>query len=251
VEGFRPSTFTVEEHAKLRFPLRGSHEKVKCRDCHGPRRSGLPPLPGPEVLGEARVAFHPEHGSCADCHRDPHAGRFSRGGERPFAKDCLACHDFGHFRASTVDARKHASFSFPLRGAHRAVPCFECHRELEGPRPEGSTLRRSAVATRLLFTAPRRCAECHQDPHGGQFAKRRGGGDCRTCHGVSSFRPASRFDHDRDARFHLEGAHEHVACRKCHPRRKLPDGTVGRLYRPIVPHRCQDCHTSPPRESKR
>jgi hypothetical protein len=87
------------------------------------------------------------------------------------------------------------------------------------------------------------CAECHDGPHGGQFAARAGGDGCDACHGTDAFLPASRFDHDRDAGFRLDGAHERVACARCHP--SAPDG-AGRervTYRP-VDSRCESCHAA-------
>jgi hypothetical protein len=127
----------------------------------------------------------------------------------------------------------HASWAFPLEGAHAAIPCFDCHRELV---PDASP------AARLTFEDDRReCRDCHRDPHGGQFAGRIGGDACSTCHGADAFVPASRFDHERDAGFQLAGAHAAVACAACHRDEELAPGVRGPRYRPVS-SRCEDCH---------
>jgi len=58
---------------------------------------------------------------------------------------------------------------------------------------------------------------------------------------VNAFRPATRFDHDRDAKFRLAGAHERVPCRKCHPEGRTADGKPQTLYKPLAVT-CQSCH---------
>ncbi len=232
VDGWKPSTFDRDRHTTLDLPLEGRHARIDCSACHGETRPGLPPHPRPAELGRARVALSLLDAACASCHADPHASRFSR---------CPACHDSRQFQPSTVDTLLHASFGYPLEGAHRATPCSECHKELTGQRAP-STLLLAASSRQLSFrTAHERCIDCHDSTHGEQFAGRIDGGACDGCHSSEAFRPAPRFDHDRDAAFVLTGAHEAVPCEDCH---RKADGDVGNVvvYRP-VPHRCADCHT--------
>jgi len=180
-----------------------------------------------------------EHSACIDCHRDPHQARFSDAGE------CLACHDIERFSPSSVDADRHAAFAFPLEGAHRAVPCFECHRDLQAPRAR-STLASASPGAALTFAVEdRACRDCHDDPHGGQFDDAGAAADCATCHGTDGFAPAVRFDHERDAAFSLKGAHENVACASCHHSAANAGKPSRIVYRPIS-HRCEDCHAVPP-----
>jgi hypothetical protein len=90
------------------------------------------------------------------------------------------------------------------------------------------------------------CVSCHTDPHGDQFAKRRSSGGCESCHGLDSFVPAARFDHDRDASFALTGAHAKVACAACHkPPPGAPRASID--YRGLSP-KCESCHTQPVRQ---
>jgi hypothetical protein len=244
VDAFRPSTFAVAAHQELRFPLQGAHEKTACRDCHGPERRLLPGIPARPEIGTARVLLKFASLECIQCHRDPHDGLYSAGTERGGSAGCVTCHGYRTFRETNVDVAAHANYRFPLQGAHAAVPCFECHRDLRLEPPSSLLL---APATHLHFTSEdRACADCHKDPHGGQFAARLDAGACDACHGSDSFVPATLFDHGAGSRFPLDGAHKSVACEKCHPVGRRTDGTEGIIYRPITKTRCEDCHTSTP-----
>jgi hypothetical protein len=244
VEGWKPATFSVAQHAKLRLPLDGRHAKVACAACHGPQRSGLPPLPASETIGKAGVQITRLDAACTACHLDPHDGRFSAKGERAKPAGCLACHSVEAFRPSRVDVAAHASFSYPLEGAHRAVPCFGCHAESKAPAIQSSLLLWRSRAPAMPFTTKgEHCEDCHQSPHGLQFARRKDGGACQSCHGPDSFRPADRFNHDRDADFPLAGAHSRVPCAGCHVSRTIAPGKSLVLYRGISKD-CRSCHVS-------
>ena len=94
----------------------------------------------------------------------------------------------------------------------------------------------------LLFAAPKgSCAACHQNPHGAQFANRSKGAACDNCHDAEVFRPARRFDHDRDAAFSLKGAHANVPCDRCHKPSRGAKGEPLIVYRG-VPSACEACH---------
>lgn len=242
VEGFKPSTFTVEQHATLRFPLDGKHGQADCADCHGPVRRDLPALPDRDLLGPAGVALTLLDSACASCHLDPHTGRFAAGGERAMPQGCRTCHEADRFHPSTIDPEVHASFNYPLEGAHRAVPCLLCHEELKEPL---SSIRLMSIEGSLrplpFDVASRQCTDCHETPHGEQFASRPNGGACESCHTVETFRPAFRFDHNRDAEFPLTGGHTGVPCADCHPARPGPDGAQIATYH-NTSHLCRDCH---------
>lgn len=238
VAGFAPSTFTVASHAKTGFALSGKHAVAACSKCHGGELAKSAARTAD--LGRARVFFQPKHGRCPDCHRDPHEGRFAPGGERARNEDCLACHNLDGFRPSQMDVAAHENTRFPLAGAHRAVPCFACHRELaaNGAR-KASTGGKPVLAFRI---EKRACRDCHEGPHGAQFDRRGDGGACESCHDVGRFVPASRFDHMKVKAFPLDGAHRNVACKRCHPVVTPAGGKPMVLYRPVS-SRCEDCHT--------
>jgi hypothetical protein len=234
VDAFRPSSYTVARHAKTNYPLEAAHAGVSCGGCHG----RTPPGDAAQVaalVGSAKVWFRPAHGRCVDCHRDPHAGRFSPGGERAREEACLACHTMAAFRPSTMDAAAHDRARFRLAGAHRAAPCFACHRELSAPAA-------SDPHTLAFAVAGQSCRDCHQSPHGAQFDARKDGGACESCHDLERFKPAGRFDHARVKHFPLEGAHAKVACEKCHPV-ATTGGRRMTLYRPVS-SRCEDSHVN-------
>lgn len=249
VRGFSPSTYTVAAHAALRLPLAGRHASVACRACHDIARPGLPPPRDAAKAGTAKFVFAIPETACEACHRDPHAGRFAASGPRPFAGGCVACHGTTTWRPSRVDIAAHQRSRFPLQGAHGAVLCAGCHKELSGP-PARQTLLLAAKGPALPFAQERLdCASCHENPHGNQFAKRPDRGACESCHDVERFKPAGRFDHDRDASFRLEGAHARVACARCHAAERTAKGAVMVVYRG-VPARCEACHATEVRDAR-
>ena len=211
---------------------------AECSHCHAQR----PESPeATAALGPARVMMRPGHAQCADCHLDPHQGRFSPGGERAQVKGCLTCHSSDGFRPSLFNEGLHAKARFKLEGAHRAVPCQTCHTELN-VNPSVSTLKGVNGARILRFVDSRqRCAACHESPHGDQFVVHKDKGTCESCHGADAFKPATKFDHQKNASFKLDGAHIRVACSGCHRSETLASGKTRVIYRP-VPSRCEDCH---------
>jgi hypothetical protein len=238
VAGFAPSTFDVARHAKTPFALAGRHAVVACAKCHGGELAAAAAKTAD--LGRARVFFHPRHGRCVDCHRDPHAGRFAPGGERARSNDCLECHGLDAFKPSKMDVAAHERARFPLEGAHRAVPCFACHKELAS---NGAQTAAVGGARTLAFHIDERaCGDCHESPHGAQFDRRKDGGACESCHDVARFKPASRFDHSKVKTFPLDGAHRKVACVSCHPTVTPSGGKPMTLFKPVS-SRCEDCHT--------
>jgi hypothetical protein len=246
--GWTPSRFGREAHAGSSFPLDGRHAEIACRACHGQQRAGLRPLrPGSGSLGKAGFAFDGIETGCAQCHLDPHGGRFEPAGTRAMPGGCPACHNTQSFRPATVDAAAHARFRFPLQGAHRATPCAACHGELAGAPAAGtgSLVAGPGSLRPLRFEADSTCASCHTTVHGAQFDDRKGGSRCDACHSEESFAPATRFDHDRDASFALGKGHQRVACAECH-RSTRSAGAVPRvLYRPLSA-RCESCHLKRP-----
>lgn len=243
-DGWGSSTFGTAAHARLRLPLEGRHAEIPCAACHGLERRGLPAHAKPAAaFGTAKVALALGETSCASCHADPHGGRYGAGGPGAKLGGCAACHGSKSFRPAVMDPALHARFAFTLEGAHLATPCVGCHVEMRAtPAARTLVLDAKGVASLPFTTAARTaCASCHETPHGRQFAARPGNGACESCHTVTSFRSAERFDHERDARFSLKGAHARVACGRCHrapPGRGAPQPVV---YRG-VPSACEACH---------
>ncbi len=124
----------------------------------------------------------------------------------------------------------HSNTKFPLIGSHRAVECADCHKP---PNMERTLLHVN------FSKVPQACSECHEDPHGRQFAARES--DCVSCHNSNKWKP-SLFDHEKTA-FSLKGGHQDVACGACHKLMKDVDGKQVLFYKP-TPLACADCHGS-------
>jgi hypothetical protein len=245
--GWTAVRFDAAAHARTRLPLEGAHATIACARCHGPERPGLPAMPVSATVGSAGVVFRIAEIRCAACHGDPHPASAD-------SLDCATCHGSTSFRPARLGVAEHAAFSFVLDGAHRAVPCVDCHTGLArndttwGP---GATLlaaARGLPPIDLHTTRGTTCGSCHDTPHGTQFASRPDGGACESCHVTDTFAGTLRFDHDRGSAFALAGAHAAVACDRCHRTEATPDGPRT-IYRPVA-HRCEDCHTAQPGGSR-
>jgi hypothetical protein len=236
-------------HATTTLPLEGRHATLACADCHATARKGLPALPTSATVGTAGIHFRLTETRCAACHADPHlvAGEVRR---RDTTLTCGDCHSAAAFRPSTIGLESHARFAFPLEGAHRAVPCRDCHSGLPASSvitaARASLVRAGVPLARVPLGVPKgtSCASCHQTPHGTQFDARPDRGQCEACHRSDRFAGALRFDHERQSAFSLKGAHATVACDKCH-RRESVGGTTRVIYRPLSTS-CESCHTAKP-----
>jgi len=225
--GFRPATFTVAEHRTARFALEGKHEQVRCGACHVAHPAGIPAA----QVGTSGVQMRPAYAKCRDCHADRHEGQLTA---RADGGECAACHRVAGWTPSVYSVGDHAQLKFPLEGAHRAVPCAACHRP-------ATTGRGAGGAGHFVFALTAHgCQDCHQSPHGAQFAADRGGYTCTRCHGLDAFRPADRFDHDRDTAFPLRGGHQAVPCARCHP--VTGSGAQAIVQYRGVSARCENCH---------
>ncbi len=212
VNGFKPARFSPEDHARTAYPLTGAHLAIACDACHRPSvasHAAAPPL---------RFAST----RCADCHRDPHRGGLSRFVAR---SGCEGCHRVESWRSVSFD---HAQTRYPLAGSHAKVSCAGCHRRAE------------SSGTVLAFAGlPTACERCHRDPHLGQFARAGQAASCERCHTTDTVK-AAKFDHSRDAAYHLDGAHTRLACAACH-RSETRGGVRFVRYKP-VPTTCNACH---------
>ena len=184
-EGWREVNTVNFDHNKTRYPLAGKHLTVACGKCH---REGQPK----EGLKFA---------ACLDCHTDYHHGDFAK---RPSKGACEECHTVSGYSPARFTMAQHEQTTYPLRGAHQAVPCLACHRQNAADGSAG-----------LIFVfASTRCLDCHKDPHRGQVDKLVAASGCEVCHAVESWNRVT-YDHSK-SKFALEGRHTQVACTKCH-----------------------------------
>lgn len=220
-QGWSPSTFTVADHAKTKFPLVFPHERVPCASCHVPAGNN--------------TRFKLEYAACVDCHRDEHGGQFAGA---PWHNRCAQCHNGATFKVSSYTLDKHQKSTFPLTGGHEAVPCNQCHKP--------------AVGSKLTLYHFRNlsCTTCHEDIHKGQFAQRMAVPDsagkslgCLACHSTSDWKDLAKFDHSR-TKFPLLGSHRAVACADCHRPPNL-ELTMVHVRFGEAPTGCVGCHENP------
>lgn len=224
----RPRGF---DHARWTgFALDGAHAQIDCETCHVRRDE-------PDAFGRRfGRSIAPIDGAtgCAACHADPHRGAFDRPGLPTSVEgrtDCARCHTTASFRDFPRGFDHGAWTGFALEGAHAKTGCAACHAPLDEPDP--------VTQRAVTWAKGNRCADCHLDPHAGQF--RVGGAtSCERCHsGTTRFTDLS-FDHDRDSRFPLDEAHRGLACGACHKPVRENGATFVR-YKPLG-RRCVDCH---------
>jgi len=141
---------------------------------------------------------------------------------------CETCHSTKSWRE--LSKFDHSKTGFPLLGAHRATACIDCHKP---PNLETNMMHVDFKA------APKQCEQCHDDPHGKQFAR----GDvtpCAECHNSAKWKP-SLFDHNRRTAFPLQGVHANVKCADCHKLTRQVEGKPVLFYKP-TPKECAACH---------
>ena len=201
----------VAFHSQTRYPLTGRHIVTSCDACH--RR------------GKKRVYKKMKFGRCDDCHKDTHQGQFARHDtpNAELARRCEGCHDTLGWPLVRFTLAQHDQARFPLKAAHRGVPCASCHGAKRRP------------AERFTYES-RECEACHRDPHKGNFrATPTEKLACRACHDERSF-ARSAFDHDK-TKLPLRGAHAKTACASCH----RPDASGRVLFRGLGAG-CETCH---------
>ena len=155
---------------------------------------------------------------CSSCHRDPHGGRLGT--------TCDRCHSTSGWKNVAVGAFDHDKTRFPLRGAHRRAECADCHERWK--------------------KLPLTCAECHKDPHNGQFKP----AQCTRCHTVERFLPSTfTLEAHQTTKFPLAGAHLAVPCNACHVKGQFRFQSTACTachrdpHRGAVPGMCTDCHS--------
>jgi hypothetical protein len=233
VNGFIPANFDIAQHQAGRFQLTGAHLAVPCAECHKSVTS---------ISGELFVRFEFASSDCRECHRDIHRGEVDpwlseKSDTSSAAAGCAFCHTTDSWCEVSFD---HDRAAFKLVGKHRSAACSACHRQGTG--------QQESVVLKKLNQA---CAGCHRDVHYSQFIRIELGEKspaCDRCHIPDGWRELI-FEHNRDARFKLDGAHAALACSKCHKTTASESGVVYIVYRPVGTS-CADCHGALPPKSK-
>jgi hypothetical protein len=224
---FAPLAGVFDHGAWTSFALDGAHASASCESCHG--KSADAKTSG-RALGRVSDVHPGSVERCSTCHLDPHRGEFTRVGD---SVDCAQCHSVQSFAVLERDKFDHARWTgFALDGAHASTACEACHVPSQ-PTADGER--------RLGHAAGTSCADCHTDPHAGQFVAAGGATDCARCHEAKATFASTTFDHERDSIYKLDAQHKKLACSACHiPCATRGGGKVVR-YKPLGT-RCADCH---------
>lgn len=215
VYGFQPSLFTIELHNKSKYKLEGAHLAVPCLMCHATVAKGR---------NNERMQFTFRQTKCEDCHTDIHKGEVDKYKK---INGCEHCHNVDTWHSVKFD---HKQTKFPLEGRHENVACVKCHKPVQiGTRRERYKFLKVSV----------NCVDCHEDIHLGQFADSRGAISCEKCHTPKDWF-AEKFEHNRDSRYKVEGAHLAVKCEGCH-KTETRAGKKFVMYKPIDTA-CSNCH---------
>ncbi len=219
-QGFTPALFTIEKHNSLNFHLEGSHKAVPCIACHKKTNTGT---------DYETIQFYYPDKKCSSCHKDPHNGQVNKFTTK---QGCEACHSVASWYTINFD---HNQTKFALEGRHKNVSCVQCHVEED----------LSNYKTYAFVNLASDCQSCHNDVHLGQFREDRlvdgkNHTNCDRCHTPANW-IAEKFEHNRDASFKLDGAHQSVPCNDCHKELSLK-GNNFRLYKPLRSD-CKFCHT--------
>lgn len=227
---------TAFAHARTDFPLQGAHATVACDRCHRPGRKYRDP---PSGCVDCHAAVDPHAGrlgrDCAGCHDvagwekvrfDHSKTRFALSGKHVDAT-CAACH-LGNRYAGTPTQCAACHTPDDVHAGSRGPACGDCHQSSGWTGTRYDHLRATGfalvgghaqldckachVTANLKDPLPRDCGGCHRadDPHATRFGSR-----CERCHGNVDWKPAA-FDHARDGKFELRGAHAKVGCHVCH-----------------------------------
>jgi hypothetical protein len=242
------------DHKATKFPLEGAHASVVCSACHaGERYRGV----ATTCIGchQIQDVHSGRYGTkCESCHDQSKwkTARFNhdktkfplRGGhvkvkcdachvgsifDDKIATTCLSCHKKDDVHKAQLGSRceqchsdtswrrtsafDHDLTRFPLIGRHAIVPCEECH------------------GTASYKGAPIACERCHKDEH----HQGRLGPTCATCHNPNGWR-RWRFDHDKQTKYPLTGAHRGLNCEACHTAKNIAKISLSTI--------CNDCHQS-------
>jgi hypothetical protein len=259
------------DHARTKFALQGAHKDVKCATCHAGEIY--------KNLAQTCVSCHrlqdvhaDRYGAkCESCHDqikwkparfDHDKTKYPLRGAHPkvkcdachtgdlyrqkLATTCVSCHKKDDPHKGELSARcerchndvaweKNVTFEhditrFPLIGLHGAVSCEECHRS--------TTYKNEPVA----------CEKCHKDWHQARL-----GTACGQCHNPNGW-ARWRFDHTRQTKYKLTGAHEKIACEACHAVKNPPNLKLATdcyachskadVHRGTFGRPCERCHVT-------
>jgi len=211
------------DHSKTDFLLNDKHKELACSSCH---------------VNDVAVELGDQ---CVNCHlsKDKHFN--------VFGNKCQDCHREIGWDKTNYDHFKETKFR--LLGKHEKLTCESCHTSAYSKTNSDDHSKKQ----KLKET----CVGCHKndDVHLGS-----NGSDCKQCHNNTDWEK-SKFKHNDDTDFLLQGAHEKLTCDVCHladdakviknKNVKQKDNTVrvcNDCHQITDPHdgnlgdKCQNCH---------
>jgi hypothetical protein len=194
------------------------------------------------------IGRRPAEFKCLDCHREIRQSlETGRGwhpalaGSQDIGRGCIRCHsdhngrDFSLIHWDPPQQNfDHRRTGYILTERHSALACRDCHQPAHISAQAGGLLE-SKDRSRTFFGLSRQCIACHADKHRGQFSS-----PCESCHNLTHWKDALHLDHAK-TRYRLEGPHEKVDCRKCHP--EVAEEKPYVKYRGVAFDDCTPCHT--------
>jgi hypothetical protein len=254
-KSWKPSNFSLAQHANTKFALTGKHAAMACVGCHP--NGGFVATPTQCAQCHLDQRHNSRMGAqCERCHQaagwKPVPG-FDHKKETTFALErghakraCASCHNADGLRFTKMPIDKKITTACqschqPRHGDQFGPGCTTCHnmdtfaapKNFDHARKTGFPLeqRHAVIACsnchdRSKFAkVPTSCRGCHGDPHRGA-----NGYECQDCHAADRWR-VIRFDHSQTS-YPLEGYHNTVACGRCHTN----PNWIG------VPTQCITCH---------
>jgi len=198
--------------------LSAGASRFKCLNCHTEIRERLNAKRGMHPNIVKSVSTQQE---CIECHAEHEGERFV-----PIRWQA----DLSEF--------DHEKTGYGLEGSHRGLDCRKCHTAKNISKSERRSIKVQDL-NRTYLGLTRACLGCHDDQHRAQLST-----DCLQCHTYAKWKPASRFDHEK-AKYQLAGAHEKLACEKCH--QKTGEGAPFAKFAGLSYATCDGCHKDPHR----
>ncbi len=180
------------DHNQTRYRLTGSHEKLKCEQCHIATQEKFPVRP-PSVKHQYLFPKLAQE-QCLSCHADVHKGQLPQ--------NCLQCHTTGDWHKVRFEHNKDSQYL--LKGKHSALKCSECHRPIAG---QFTLENKKQVPTVHYKPIGMQCLNCHNDAHKGHYGKQ-----CLSCHTETEW----KITRDFHKNFNLSGVHFTLQCQECH-----------------------------------
>lgn len=242
------------------FPLRGGHATRQCEMCHTDNKFEALPTECGGSCHEDSLHAGKLGQECSRCHEPGQwpAVRFDHtkdtkwplDGKHAAVKDCGSCHPARAYTGTPTTCG--ASGCHQKDDVHKGklgTACEKCHRvdkQITFQHNRDAQFKIDGKHTPLLCASCHKsiafkpvrpdCVGCHAEPaiHKGRY-----GTACEKCHSTTSFTDI-RAQHDVGD-FSLTGAHDQLACARCHPNGEKLRGS-GNLC--INCHRKDDIHNN-------